>query len=89
MERPRLVWDLGPWMVPAWGTHSWAGQGSGELETGPPVAMLGQELMALGADMRSWGKGRVGEPWGVGRDRQAPRALALCNSHFLFCPHTS
>ena len=40
--------------------HGWAGQGCGELETGPAVVSLGQGLVVLGADMGSWATGRVG-----------------------------
>jgi len=30
------------------GLHGWAGQGHGELEPGPPPALLGRELPAPG-----------------------------------------
>lgn len=43
------------------GPHGWAGQGYGELETGLSWALLGQEMMALRADMRSWAVDRMEE----------------------------
>lgn len=36
------------------------GQGYAELETSPAVALLGQGLIAPGADMRSWDLDKVG-----------------------------
>lgn len=36
------------------GPHGWAGQGHGELETGPAGPLLGQEMMALGV---AWAPG--------------------------------
>lgn len=47
----------GPWL-------GRAGQGCGDLETGPAAASLGQGLTALGGDMESCAVGRWGEPRG-------------------------
>ena len=59
--------------------HSRAGQGCGELETGPAVALLGQGLVALGGEMGSWAMGRVEgalRGWaGTGRSVGALKAL--------------
>jgi len=51
--------------------HGWAGQGCGELQTGPAVASLGQGLAAPGGWHGVLGHGQgVGSSGGLGRDSQ-------------------
>ncbi|KAI1238979.1 hypothetical protein IHE44_0012077, partial [Lamprotornis superbus] len=66
-------WDMSPQWVQFRGPDGWAGQGYGELETGPAGALLGQEMMALGADRRSWAVDRMeGAPRGTVRALEVP-----------------
>lgn len=68
------MWDCG------WAhlseAHDQAGQGCGELDPGPAVALLGQGLMAPGSWHRVLvhGQGR-GSPTGMGRDSQGQQCL--------------
>lgn len=50
--------------------HGWVGPACGLLEAGPAEALLGQGLMAPGAEMGSWALGRVGCLW-MGTDSKA------------------
>lgn len=55
------------------GPNGWAGEDYEELETGTAGALLGQEMMALGADMRSWAVDRMeGAPRGTARALEVP-----------------